>query len=71
VKYGVITAATGGLALVVFNACGFDPPAKNTSDGGGGPEGIVKCEAPPGKLPEPNCDNSDNKCTETGCPIDP
>jgi hypothetical protein len=73
VNYGVATAVTavgGGLLLLVFNACGFDPPAKNTSDGGG-TEGVVKCEAPPGKLPEPNCDNSDNKCTETGCPIDP
>lgn len=62
--------ATGGLALVVFGACGFDPPTKNTVEGGGGSGPGGPCKADPGELPSPNCDNSSNDCTQPGCPID-
>ncbi len=67
----LVGLTTGGLALVVFGACGFDPPAKNTAEGGGGGSGPGgPCKADPGQLPTPNCDNSSNDCSQPGCPID-
>jgi hypothetical protein len=72
VKVGLVVAGITGLGIAVLAACGFEPPNKNTQaglGGGSGPGG--PCVAKPGEFPEPNCDNSDNDCTEPGCPIEP
>lgn len=54
-----------GVAFALFTACGFSPPDKNpTPNGGGG-----ACTATPGTLPAPDCDNSTNTCTGSGCVI--
>lgn len=69
-KVGLVAAAIAGLGVAALAACGFEPPPKNTSTGGGGSGPGGPCKADPGELPEPNCDNSDNECTGSGCAID-
>jgi len=65
----VLLCALGGAAWIAV-ACEDDPHRRTSPEqalgGGGG-----ACEAEPGKLPRPDCDNSDNKCEGTGgCAID-
>src|SRR5688500_10822996 len=58
----------GGAAIVAF-ACADDPHRQTSREqalGGGG-----ACEAQPGNLPQPDCDNSDKACeAREGCTID-
>jgi len=66
-KFGLLGSTAAAASIAVIAACGLDPPPKNTAPiqppAGG-------CVAGPGTLPEPNCDNSANQCTEGSCPID-
>jgi hypothetical protein len=59
----------GGVAATVALACEDDPHRRTPPGkilGGGG-----ACEATPGELPKPDCDNSEQSCTLTpGCSID-
>jgi hypothetical protein len=66
-----VALALGGLgcAAWIALACSDDPHKRTSAEqalGGGG-----ACAAPPGKLPAPNCDDSENKCeSRPGCVID-
>jgi hypothetical protein len=66
-----VALALGGLgcAAWIALACSDDPHKRTSAEqalGGGG-----ACAAPPGKLPAPNCDDSENKCeSRPGCTID-
>ncbi len=62
--FGLVGAT--GAAFAFFTACGFSPPDKNPNPNGGG----GACSASPGNLPAPDCDNSANECTGTGCAMD-
>lgn len=59
----------GGVAAAVVLACEDDPHRRTEPGkilGGGG-----ACEALPGELPAPDCDNSSKSCTpQAGCEID-
>jgi len=66
---GVLLLAAGAAAWVAV-ACEDDPHRRTSPEqalsGTGG-----ACEAKPGTLPAPDCDNSEKKCTPTpGCVID-
>jgi hypothetical protein len=57
-----------GLAAIFF-ACEDDPHKRTSPDQALASGGA--CDAPPGQLPAPNCDNSDKDCKpEPGCTID-
>lgn len=65
---GLAIASLGGAALVAI-ACEDDPHRRTTTEQATTTGGA--CEAQPGELPKPNCDNSDNKCeAQPGCTID-
>ncbi len=66
-----ILLALGALAAacVVAIACSDDPHRRTSPEQAQASGGA--CEAKPGQLPAPNCDNSDNKCDpQPGCTID-
>lgn len=64
----LLGAALAATASAVALACSDDPHKRTSPEqalAGGG-----ACEAKPGSLPAPTCDNSDNKCDQGGCAID-
>lgn len=66
----LLVSGIGAAAALVALACDDDPhlrtPPGKVFGGGGG-----ACEAPPGELPSPDCDDSENLCESTAaCPVD-
>lgn len=67
---GALTVAAAAAAGLSFAACNDEPHRRTSREqalgGGGG-----ACEAKPGEIPKPDCDNSENSCTGSGgCTID-
>lgn len=70
-KISALTLATAAVAAVSFAACNDEPHKRTSREQALGGTGGA-CEAKPGEVPKPDCDNSSNTCTGApgACTID-